>query len=129
MVPIAPDHILDVLYRQVLPRGIADELPARDLFEHQQPKLVAGIEEVRRLRIVRCADYVDAQVLAQHDCIPPLHSRRHRATNVWIGLVPVESPQLQVLPVEEESIGSKSRLAESDSNRMLVRDPCARNGR
>ena len=37
VIPVAPDHLADVAYRQVLPRLVADMLPARNLLEHQQP--------------------------------------------------------------------------------------------
>src|SRR5580704_3994487 len=52
MVPVATNHAADVIDRDVLPRMIADVLPARNLFEHKQANLVAGVEKVVRLRVV-----------------------------------------------------------------------------
>ena len=49
MVPVAPDHLAHVANGDVLPRLVADVLPAGDLFEHQQAEFVAGIEEVRAI--------------------------------------------------------------------------------
>jgi hypothetical protein len=44
---------------------VADVLPAGNLFEHQQADLVAGVEEVARLRVVRGAHDVAVQAVAQ----------------------------------------------------------------
>ena len=46
MVPVAPDHSPHIVHRDVLPAGIADVLPAGNLFQLQQPDLIAGIQKV-----------------------------------------------------------------------------------
>ena len=86
VIPVAPDHLADVAHRQVLPCPVADVLPARNLFEHQQPQFVAGVQKCRRLRVVRRADDVAVQFAPQNPGIAPLHprpaSRRpHRGTS------------------------------------------------
>ncbi len=65
MVPVAANHAADVVDGDLLPGLVADVLPAGNLFEHQQADLVAAIEEVARLRIVRGADDVAVQIVAQ----------------------------------------------------------------
>jgi len=59
-------HVID---GDVLPGQIANVLPAGNLFEHKQADLIAGIEEVARLRVVGGADDVAPEVLAQDDGI------------------------------------------------------------
>lgn len=46
MVPAAPDHLTHVPHGHVLPRLVADVLPAGDLLQHQQAQFVAGVQEV-----------------------------------------------------------------------------------
>ncbi len=53
MVPVAADHAAHVVDGDQLPRFVADVLPAGNFLQHQQANLVAGIEKVARLRIVR----------------------------------------------------------------------------
>jgi hypothetical protein len=65
MVPVAANHAAYVVDGDVLPGLVADVLPAGNLFEHQQADLVAGIEKMARLRIVRGAHDVAVQILAQ----------------------------------------------------------------
>ena len=76
MIPVALDHAVDVVDGDILPALIADMLPAGNLFQHQQADLVAGVEEVARLRIVRRADDVALQIFAQDDGVLPLHAAR-----------------------------------------------------
>lgn len=52
MVPVAADHAADVIDGDLLPRFIADMLPAGHLFEYQEADLVAAIEKMTRLRIM-----------------------------------------------------------------------------
>ena len=72
----------DVAHGQVLPGLIADVLPAGDFLKHQQADLVAAVEEVRRLRVVRRAHDVALQLLLQDEGIAPLHARGHGAADV-----------------------------------------------
>ena len=41
MIPVAADHLVHILNNYVLPRFVADVLPAGDLFENQQTEFVA----------------------------------------------------------------------------------------
>ena len=61
MVPVAADHFADIADRDVLPGLVADVLPAGNFLEHQQAQLVAGVEELDRLRVVRGAHDVAVQ--------------------------------------------------------------------
>jgi len=89
MIPIAPDHLADIAHRDVLPLQIPDVLPAGDLFKNQQSKLIARVQKIGRLRIVRSADYIAMQLVLQDPRIAALDAGRHGASNVRKGLVPV----------------------------------------
>src|SRR5207237_195483 len=65
MIPVATDHAPHVVDRKLLPRLIANVLPARNLFQYKQAKLVAGVEEVARLGIMRSTDNIALELLAK----------------------------------------------------------------
>jgi hypothetical protein len=46
MIPVAANHAADVVDGDVLPGLVADVLPARDFFQHEEAEFVAGIEEM-----------------------------------------------------------------------------------
>jgi len=60
------------------------------------------------------------QILAQDDGIPALNPRRHGASGIRIGLVPVQAAQFDVLAVQEEALFSKAGIAEPDTNGIFV---------
>jgi hypothetical protein len=90
-------------------------LPAGNLFEHQQADLVAGVEEVARLRIVRGADDVALQVLAQDDGVLALHAGGHGLAHPGEGLMAVEAAQLDDFAVEREALRREAGFAEADA--------------
>ena len=120
VVPVAPDHLAYVANRDILPRLVANVLPARNLLENQQAQFVAGVEKRGRLRIVRSPHDIAVQFPPQDPGIPALHTRRHRAAHVGKRLVPVQAAQFHGLAVEHEAGGRVARLAEADSGVILV---------
>ena len=114
MIPVAPDHLPDVPHGDILPGLVSHVLPAGDLLEHQQAGFVAGIQEMRRLRIVRGAHEVALQVVLKNEGVAPLHPGGHGAAHVREGLVAVQPAQFQVLPIEEETLFGEAGLAEPD---------------
>jgi len=46
MIPVAADHASNIVDRELLPGFVADVLPSRNLFKHEQAELVAGVEEM-----------------------------------------------------------------------------------
>ena len=118
VVPVAPDHAGDIIHGRILPRLIADVLPPRNLFEHQQARLVAGVQKGGRLRVVRGAHNVALQFLAQHQGVARLHPRRHGAAGVGERLVAVQAAQLHVLAVEIKT--GETRFPEPDPRAVSV---------
>ncbi len=120
VVPVAANHAADVVHGEVLPGLVADVLPAGNLFEHEQADLVAGVEEVARLRVVGGADDVAVEILAQDDGVLALHAGGHGLAYPWEGLMAVEAAQLDDLAVEREALGREARFAEADAARVVV---------
>ncbi len=120
VIPVAPDHRAHVAHRQILPRLVADVLPAGNLFEHQQPEFVAGVQKCRRLRIVRRAHDVAVQLAPQNPGIAALHAVRHGAAHIGERLVPVQTDQLDAFAVEHETVWRVARLAEADPRAVFV---------
>ena len=120
MVPVAADHAADIVDRDLLPGLVADVLPAGNLFEDQQADLVAAVEEVPRLRIVRGAHDVAVQVLAQDVGVAALHARGHGLADEGEGLVAVEAAQLDDFAVEGEAVVGEGGLAEADAAGVFV---------
>ena len=118
MVPVAANHAADVVDGDLLPVLVADVLPAGNLFEDEQADLVAAIEEVARLRIVRGADDVAVEVLAQDVGILALHACGHRLTDEGKGLVAIEAAQLDDFAVEREALVGEDGFAEADAARV-----------
>src|SRR5262249_37456614 len=82
--------------------------------------LVARIQKRFRLRVMGAANDVAVQLVAKHFRVMPHHPRRHRATYVWIYLVPVESKQLQPPPVEKKAVQLEAGVAQSDADAVIV---------
>ena len=95
-------------------------LPARNFFQHQKPHFIARIEEVPRLRIVRGTHDVALQLLAQNIDITALAATGHRLANPGERLMPVQSPQLDDLAVEFESVVGELSVAESDAAMIQI---------
>jgi hypothetical protein len=78
-------------------------LLAGNLFENQQTDLIAAVQKMPRLGIVRCPHDVAMQVLAQNIGILALYARWHCLSHEREGLMPVQSAQLDNLSVERET--------------------------
>ena len=113
MVPVATHHATHVVDRDILPGLVADVLPAGDFLKHEQADLVAGIEKVTRLRIVRCAHDIAVELLAQDLRITTLHPTRHRLANERKCLMAIETAQLDDLAVQREALIGEGRFAEA----------------
>ena len=122
MIPVAANHAAHIVDGDLLPGLVADVLPAGNLFEHQQADLIAAIEEVARLRIVRGADDVAVQVVAQDVRVLALHAGGHGLADEGKGLMAIESAQLDDLAVEREAVIGERRFAEADAPRVFVDD-------
>jgi len=120
MIPIAPDHLAHIADGDLLPLQVPDVLPAGDLFENQQPHLIARIQKIGRLRIMRSADDVAMQLMLQNPCIAPLDARRHGPANVRKRLMPVQPTQLHMPAVQPESRRRELRLPEPDPRAVLI---------
>ena len=120
MIPVAADHAADIVDGDILPGFIADVLPAGNLFQHQQADFVAGIEEVARLRIVRGANDVALELVAQDLRVAALHAAGHGLAHPGKGLMTIESAQLDDLAVEFEAVIGKLRLAETEAARVFI---------
>ena len=113
--PVPDHHAADVRSTSVLPgRDVAHVVPARRLLPDQQAELVAGVEEGRRLRVVRAADHIAVELVLEDLGVLALHPGTHGHAGVRVELVPVEPEQLQPLPVQVEAVGLEGRLAEPD---------------
>ena len=104
MVPVAANHAADVVDGDLLPGLVADVLPAGDLFEDEQADLVAAVEEVARLRIVRGADDVAVEILAENVGVLALRAGGHGLADEREGLMAIEAAQLDDLAVEREAL-------------------------
>jgi hypothetical protein len=125
MVPVAANHAADVVHGEVLPGEIADVLPAGNLFEDEEADLVAGVEEVARLRIVGGADDVALEIFAQDEGVLALHAGGHGLANPGEGLMAVEAAQLDDGAVEREALGREAGFAEADAAGVVVQQMAA----
>src|SRR5215475_3169583 len=125
MVPVAPDHPLDIVDREILPLLVADMLPARDFLEHQESHLITRIKKVWRLRVVRRPHDIALEIFAKNPGVASLHARGHRLPHEGKCLMPVQPPQLQMLSVEEEPVWCEFRLAKSNARAVLIDEAIA----
>ena len=120
MVPVAADHAPDIVDGNILPGCVADVLPAGDLFEHEQADFVAGVEKMTRLRIVRGADDVALELVAQDLGVAALGAAGHGLPDKGKGLMAVESAQLDDLAVQFEAVIGKLGLAKAEAAGVFV---------
>src|SRR6185369_11282802 len=121
MIPVTTNHLFDITHSQVFPLLVADMLPARNLLQHHESVFIAGVEKMRRLRIVRRTHDVAFQFLLQNPRIALLHSCRHCLSDKRKCLMSIESAKLEMLTVEHKSIGSELCFAKTNSGCVLVR--------
>ena len=82
---------------------VTDMLPAGYFLEDQQPDLVAAVQEMDRLRIMRRAHDVALEFVLDDQRITTLHACRHRLADEWVGLVAIEAAQFDMPTVQIES--------------------------
>ena len=110
MVVVAQDHFLDVLHGNILPRLVADVLPAGNFFKDQQAKLVTAVKEVCALRIMARPHEVNAELLQQLR-VAALHPRGHGIANVGETLMAIQSMELPPFSVQIKAV--RPELAEA----------------
>ena len=103
MVPIAPDHVANILISPVNKSLVlVVELPSGNRFDGQQSQFVAGIQYGRILRIVSQAYHVES-VHADLIHVPVLCLVGDGIADIRIFLMPVGSFQFQRFSVDNES--------------------------
>src|SRR5882724_6181721 len=122
MVPVPADHAAHVVHCQVLPRCISDVLPAGNLLQHEQAQLIASVEKMAGLRVVRGAYDVALQLLAQDLRIAALHALRHGGTGEWKGLMTVQPPKLDDLAIELKAALREVRASKAEAALILIDD-------
>ena len=120
MVPVAPDHPGDVVDRKLLPSLIADVLPSGDLFQNEQTHLVAGVEEMTRLRVVGGADDIALELFPKYLGIATLTTPRHCLAREWERLVPVEAAKLDYFTVQLKAMISETGLPKTKATGILI---------
>src|SRR5215469_7525219 len=100
MVPVAANHATHVVDGDPLPGFGTDVLPARNLLKDKEPNLVAAVQEVARLRIVRGADNVAVKPLAQNIRVFTLHASGHGLADKGKRLVTIQTTELDDLTVQ-----------------------------
>src|ERR1035438_6719956 len=120
MVPVAANHAPDVIDRNLLPGLVSDVLPARDLFQYEEADEFAGVRKMTRLRIVRRADDVAFELVAEDLCVAALGASRHRLPNKGERLMTVESSQLDDLAVQLETVIRKLGFPETKTARVFI---------
>ena len=115
MVAVLEHHLTHVVDRLFLPVLVADVLPTRDLGEDQKPQLVAGVDEILALRIVRGAHGVAAKLFFQDARVLPLQALRRGIAHVRIRLMAVEPAHKRVLAVEVKSVLLEHGGAEAEA--------------
>jgi len=126
---VADHHVVHVLQHELLPRGVAHVAPAGRLLPDHDAEVVTGVEEVRRLRVVRAAHHVAVQLVLQDLRVPALQPGWGGHADVGEELVPVQAKDRQPLPVEVEAIDPEYRLPEPGPDRHRVRRPARRGER
>lgn len=108
MVPVAPDHPLDIGDGLVLPDIAADMLPTGDFLEDHEADLVAAVEEIGALRVMRGARDVAGQIVTQDFRVALLTAFALGIARIGETLVPVQAAQDHAFAVEEEPSGVNS---------------------
>jgi len=89
MIPVAANHPPYSVHGDVLPGHVANVLPARDLLQNQETDLIARIEKVAGLRVVRGTHDIAMEILAQNERIAALHAGGHGLADPWECLMAV----------------------------------------
>src|SRR5581483_444845 len=91
-----------------------------NLFEHQQPKFVASVQKIRRLRVVRCPHNIALQFPFQDVSIAALRTRTHRLADERERLVSIQTTQLDHFSVQLEAMIRELRLAKADTSAVFI---------
>ena len=126
MIPVLRHHLAHILHRPALPRRVADVLPAGKLGEHEQPQLVARIDKVPALRIVRRAHRRAAELFLQYPRVLALERLGRGVAHVGIALVTVQAAEEHALAVEIKTAAAEFRRAKAEANRLFVGHGAAR---
>ena len=124
MIPVALNHLAHVRASHLLPRLIADMLPARNFFENEQADFIAAIQKMPRLRIMRGANKVEMQFFFQNIGVFALRAGRHGLPDIRKRLMPVQAAQFDRPAVQPEAVRRKFGGAKADARLIHVFD-CA----
>ena len=120
VVPVALHHAAHVFHRLVLPGLATNVLPARNLFKHQEANLVAAVQKVGGLRVVRGAHQVALEHVLHDVGVFGLGALAHGVAHVGVALVAVQAADFERLAVEEKALGGEARGAEAEAGAVLV---------
>ena len=120
MIPVAADHAADIVDRDLLPRFVANVLPAGNLFQNEQADFVAGIKKMTRLRVVRRANDIALEFVAQNLRVAPLSAARHGLPHKGKRLMTVEAAQLDDFAVQLEAVIGELRFAEAKAAGVFI---------
>ena len=120
MVPVATNHAPYIVDGDLLPRFVANVLPAWNLFQNEKAEFIAGIKEMTGLRIMRGPDNIALEFVAQDLGITALRPCRHSLSNKWKRLMPVEAAQLDDLAVQFEPVIGELGFPETETARIFV---------
>jgi len=115
MIPVLQNHLLQHMACQVLPGCVTDVLPAGQLREDQKPHFITGIQKMLALGIVAGAHGIAAQLLLQDAGILPLQALRGGIADIRVALMPVQTPQKGLFPVQIEAVRPENRRAEAET--------------
>ena len=117
MVAVAPHHALELVAD--LRRGAHHAV----LVDDEDAQAVAGVQQLRRGRMVGRADGVDAHGL-EHPQPRVVHGVRHRDADAGMVLVVVGAMQLDGPAVEEEAlVGVEADRADAEGRVVAIDDP------
>ena len=109
MVVITQNHIPDIPYAQFSPVLVGrDMLPSRDFLQHQQSKLITGIQKRGILRIMAGPDNINPKLLEANGIVS-LHGGWHCIPYIRIALVTIQAHEFFPFSIEIKPIFFKAR--------------------
>src|SRR5262249_49732895 len=120
MVAVANDHVVHIAHEQIFPSIVAEIAPAGRFFPDHEAELITSVEECYGLRVMRTANDIAVEVATQHLGVAPQHARGHRAANVRVDLMAIETKKLQVATVEEKAVQFEPRITQADTEVVVV---------
>ncbi len=104
MVPVSADHAADVVDGDQLPGFITDVLPAGNFFEDKEAHLVASVEKMTRLGVVRGTHDIALEFPPKDIRIASLTAARHSLSDKRKGLMTVEAAEFNDFAIEFETV-------------------------